>query len=87
MAQECELGEDFTPEEKRHLQSEIVKIKKEILKKRKLKGAVVGSSWMSIPVYCEIREVNVDEVFVEDEWGNKYWINTKDFISLHDYRG
>lgn len=79
--------EDITSEEKIYIDKQVRKAKKEVIRQRKLKGSVVGSSWFSIPVYCEIHKVEGDRVYVEDELNNKYWINLEKFISLHDYRG
>lgn len=76
------MSEEYTKQEKMFLDRGIIKLKKEVQRQRDLTNLVVGSSWMTVPVYSEVRKINEEkqELEIEDEWGVTYTISIDDFL-------
>lgn len=80
---------EYTKEEQRYLDDKIRKAKKEIQRQRDLADLVVGSAWMTIPVYSEVVDINLDnqELVVRDEWDVTYTTSVDDFLVRNNYYG
>ena len=80
---------EYTKEEQRYIDDEIRKAKKEIQRQRDLDNLVIGSAWMTEPVYSEV--VSVDwgnwELTVRDEWDVTYTNSIDDFLVRNNYYG
>ena len=84
-----EDGAVYTKEEQRYLDDKIRKAKKEIQCQRDLTNLVVGSAWMTIPVYSEVVEIDSEnqEVVVRDEWDVTYTTSIDRFLVRNNYYG
>ena len=84
-----EEGEEYTKEEQRYLDDKIRKAKKEIQRQRDLDNLVVGSAWMTIPVYSEVIDVDLEnqELVVQDEWNITYTTSIDDFLVRNKFYG
>ena len=79
----------YTVKEKRYLDDKIRKAKKEIQRQRDLANLVIGSAWMTIPVYLEVDSIDLEkqELVVRDEWGVTYTTSVDDFLVRNNYYG
>lgn len=80
---------EYTKEEQRYIDDRIRKAKKEIQRQRDLANLVVGSAWMTIPVYSEVVELDSEnqEVVVRDEWDVTYTTSIDRFLVRNNYYG
>ena len=80
---------EYTKEEQRYLDDKIRKAKKEIQRQRDLANLVVGSAWMTIPVYSEVDGIDLEkqELVIRDEWGVTYTTSFDDFLVRNNYYG
>lgn len=80
---------EYTKEEQRYIDDRIRKAKKEIQRQRDLTNLVVGSAWMTIPVYSEVVELDSEnqEVVVRDEWDVTYTTSIDDFLVRNNCYG
>lgn len=79
----------YTREEQRYINDKIRKAKKEIQRQRDLPNLVVGSAWMTIPVYSEVISVDLEnqELVVRDEWDVTYTTSIDRFLVRNNYYG
>ena len=80
---------EYTVKEKRYLNDKIRKAKKEIQRQRDLTNLVVGSAWMTIPVYSEVVKIDLEnkELVIRDEWDVTYTTSIEDFLVRNNYYG
>ena len=80
---------EYTKEEQRYLDDKIRKAKKEIQRQRDLANLVVGSAWMTVPVYSEVINVDLEnqELVVRDEWDVTYTTSIGDFLVRNKFYG
>lgn len=80
---------EYTKEEQRYIDDRIRKAKKEIQRQRDLANLVVGSAWMTIPVYSEVISVDLEnqELAVRDEWDVTYTTSIDRFLVRNNYYG
>lgn len=84
-----EYEAEYTKEEQRYIDDKIRKAKKEVQRQRDLTNLVVGSPWMTIPVYSEVISVDLEnqELVVRDEWDVTYTTSIDDFLVRNTYHG
>lgn len=80
---------EYTKEEQRYIDDKIRKAKKEIQRQRDLANLVVGSAWMTVPVYSEVIGVDLEnqELVVRDEWDVTYTTSVDGFLVRNNYYG
>lgn len=80
---------EYTKEEQRYIDDKIRKAKKEVQRQRDLANLVVGSAWMTTPVYSEVISVDLEnrELVVRDEWDVTYTTSIDDFLVRNNYYG